>query len=185
MSVDYAQHPLTLEAETVLRAAAFETARVALPASGVGVLLAEDRFSAAAILGVDEWRGVASAIGDIGTDFANWAFDRDPREKQWDLYLVILIATPVTENDQLSEIEDVVADTRYLRRLVRHGVSPGTESPNVRTALAPLLPLSLPARVSDRDPHRALVDALRSQGVDADLAEQTVQKFIERGGRDG
>ena len=185
MTTDYTQHPLTLEAERVLQAAGFETVRIGLPASGAGVVVAEDRYSAAAIIGVDDWRSTASSLGDIATDFANWAFDRDPREKQWDLYLVVLVAAPITENDELAEIEDMAADTRYLRRLIRHGVSSGTESPTVRTALAPLLPISLPPRVLDRDPHRALVEALRSHGVEPDLAEQTVQRFIERVGRAG
>jgi hypothetical protein len=177
---DYTQHSLGLQAQEILRGAQFEIARVALPSSESAVIVAENYNSVAALAAVDEWSEIRSEVGQIATDFANWAYGREPREKQWDLYLVVLVSTPVTDNSDLTEIEQVAADTRYVRRLVRNGVSSVDDGTSLQVALAALLPLSLPARVLDRDPHMALTEALRSNGVDSETAERTVQRFQEQ-----
>lgn len=177
---DYTQHNLGLEAQEILRDAGFGIARTVLPGSESAVIVAEDHNSVAALAAVDEWSEIRSEVGELATDFANWAFGRDPREKQWDLYLVVLVSTPVTDDSDLGQIEQVTANTRYVRRLVRSGVTAAGDSSSLRAALAALLPLSLPTRVHDRDPYRALIDALRSNGIDAETAEQTVRRFAER-----
>src|SRR4051812_26742201 len=98
MISDFTQHPLTLVAERILESSAFETARVALPDAEAAVLVAEDRYSVAAIVGADDWHTVAPQVSALGTGFANWALSRDPRDKQWDLYLVLLLVQPVTND---------------------------------------------------------------------------------------
>jgi hypothetical protein len=190
MNSDFSRHPLAREGAAILEDAGYQTATVSLPQTEASLLVAENSYSVAAIVAADEWGQVNDQVDGVATDFVNWALSREPRAKQWDLYLCVLIAQPVTEDEQLAQIEYVAGDTRYVRRLVRHGVATddtepafdgsGTERAAVRTALAALLPLRLPERISQRDPYAALTDALRSRGVDGELAERTVERFLAR-----
>src|ERR1035437_9246876 len=174
---DWTHHPLVIQAEELLRAEGFSTDAVVLP-SGTALFVAEDVYSVAAITASDSWHQAAPDIDLLATDFANWALSRSPRDKQWDLYLILLVSTPVIEDEELAEIEELVSDVRYVRRLVRHGVP--LDMGCIRTALAPLLTIQLPPRISERDPFKALVAALRSQGVDASRAQETVDRYVER-----
>lgn len=182
MNPDFATHPLTLRAEEILQAAAFRTARMTLPQSEAGVVVAENPYVVAAVAGADHWHDVAPYGDALGTEFANWALSRQPQAKQWDLYLVLLLTQPVTSDSELAQIEQFTGDTRYVRRLIRHGVASDRASADTRTALAALLPLRLPERISERDPFSALVEALRGQGVPSDLATQKVEQFVARRG---
>lgn len=181
MNRDFSTHPLTLQALEVLRQADYRTAWIALPQTEASVLVAEHPYAVAAVLGVDQWRQVADEMEAIGTDFVNWALSRQPLAKQWDLYLCLLISQPVTSDEELAEVEHFADDTRYVRRLIRHGIAVDHLSAT-RTALGALLPLRLPEVVSERDPRAALVEALRAHGVDADDATQTVSRFITETG---
>jgi hypothetical protein len=182
MNNDFGTHPLALRAQEILTEGAFHTARVTLPQAQAGVLVAENPYTVAAVAGVDQWHDVAPYVNVLATEFANWALSRQPQAKQWDLYLIVLIVQPVTSDSELTEIEQFTDDTRYVRRLIRHGVVSDRDSADALTALAALLPLQLPDRIAERDPYSALVEALRGQGVDRDLAAQTVEQFVARKG---
>jgi hypothetical protein len=182
VSVDFSRHPLTHQAESILEQVGYRTAPIVLPQTEASVLVAENVYAVAAVAGVDEWAQVAEDIDNVTTDFANWALSRQPEAKQWDLYLCLLIAQPVTRDEELAQAELFADDTRYVRRLVRNGIA--SEHPAaVRTALSALLPLRLPERIAERDPVGALEGALRGRGVDGDLAAQTVEQFLAATGR--
>jgi hypothetical protein len=181
MSADFNEHPLTREAADVLQTAGYRVGVAVLPQTEHAVLVAENVYAVAAIIGVDEWAAVANVIDSLTTDFVNWALSRQPQAKQWDLYLCLLIAQPISRDEDLAEVERFTDDTRYIRRLVRNGVA-SEHAPGVRAALSVLLPLRLPDRIANRDPYRALIDALRGRGVDGDLAAQTVERFRSEAG---
>jgi hypothetical protein len=173
--IDLAQHPLVLAAEAIFKKERFRSQLVLLPGEVATVLIVEDEFSVAAILGVDEWRDLREVLGDIATAFANWALGRDAGPKQWDLYVIALAVSPVTDEADLVAVEEWIADTRYVRRMVRHGVTP--TSARVRVALEALLSLELPARVAERDVYSALVAGLENEGIDASTANEMVSRF--------
>jgi hypothetical protein len=174
-------HPLTQLAHEVLRKESFKIGRIQVD-GGAPLTVAEDSYSVAAVVAADEWHSVGPLLGQTATAFANWALQRDAGDKQWDLYLFVLLASPIASDSVLAEVEEFASDTRYLRRLVRHGIPP--EEPRVRAALSALLPLDLPVRVSERDPFEALVGALRAQGIGEELARETVGRYVELRGLD-
>jgi hypothetical protein len=139
--------------------------------------VAEDDYSVVALVGADEWHSIESTVEPVATDFANWALGQNARDKQWDLYVIVLIASVVANDSELADIETFMLDTRYVRRLVRHGVEP--EMSALRTALAALLPVELPQRVAERDPLGALASALRSEGVESQFSQRMVEEFME------
>jgi len=183
MNRDYGRHPLSREGASILEAAGFRTELVALQQTGASVWVAEDVYTVAALIGADRWAQLADDLEDVTTDFVNWAFSSQPDAKQWDLYVCVLVAQPVTNDDELVQVEGFADDTRYVRRLVRHGIASEEAGP-LHTALAALLPLELPERIAQRDPSGALVGALRGRGVDGDLAQQTVEQFLKATGID-
>lgn len=180
MTADFSTHALSLRAGEIFQSSGYRTARVTLPQTEATVLVAESPYAVTAIAAADQWRELAEQADQLGTEFANWALSQEPRAKQWDLYLILLATQPVTSDQELARIELLADDTRYIRRLIRHGVSADRILAEAETALAALLPLSLPDRISQRDPLAALTEALKSQGVQSDLASQTVEQFIVR-----
>jgi hypothetical protein len=183
VNADFSRHPLARQAASILEGAGYNTAPIVLPDTKALLVVAESVYAVVGVVGAEEWSELAIDIDNLTTDFANWALSRKPEAKQWDLYLLLVIAQPLTRDADVAQAEQFANDTRYVRRLVRHGVA--SEHPGaVHTALAALLPLRLPERISERDPYAALVEALRGRGVDGHLAFQTVEQFLAATGID-
>jgi len=130
---------LIYEVEAVLQAAGFRVARRPEAPAGVGdrVLFEDDTVLGFVVVlpsvsdVVAQWRSAQDEF--LRTHAAN--LRRDPL-KAWTTYSVFMTAAPVEDASALLEIE---ADVAATRKIARAGILTQVD---VRTALAPLLPLA-------------------------------------------
>jgi len=141
---------------------------------GIDVLIAEDEFSLAAIYSAKNVAGVEEAIPELQISLANWAAERGLVEKQWDLYVVALVADQLASDEDVTKAETMTSDLRLVRKIIRAGVGPDAGS--IRSALAPLLPLE-DQRVQTVEPLTRLEERLPEFGVDADVARSAIAAF--------
>ncbi len=106
----------------------------------------------------------------------------DAGAKRWDAYLVMLSSAAATERGMSEDVTDIVYNTRYLRRLIRWGVTP-TEA-SLADALRLFLPLPVPGMTGPVDPVQMLADRLPSRGVNPDSAAAAFAQWRGSEGRD-
>jgi hypothetical protein len=140
--------------------------------ANVEALVAETAYALIACIEIDGWDRVEDTVFDVQAAFTRFADDA-PSARNWDLYLVILIAAPASHLDQLTLAETIQADTRYARKFVRVSVT----LEELDRALRPLLPLRPPADLAIRDPLAELRDELASLNVADDLANVAIEGF--------
>jgi hypothetical protein len=169
-------HPLIDLAREVLRSEKFRIGSLELPELDQRLVVAEDEYSLAGIVAADDWAGLRHQVGRTDVALSNWAAVHGPIEKRWDIYLVCMVQRSLGEPQAFAEAERFAADTTRVRKYVRDGVLP--EEPNVRAALAPLLPLQFSGGATVVDPLQALEVALRTRGIDSDLAHLAIENFI-------
>lgn len=101
-----------------------------------------------------------------------------PSPRSWDLYVVVVITDD--RDDPLRETLE--SDTRYARKLVLVGT--GESSARAERGLLALLPLRPTSRFVATDPLAALREELRTEGIEATLADTALASFASTGAVD-
>jgi len=163
-------------AKRVLANAGYAIGTADLPSGPLDI--AEDAYSIIGILSVADWAAAARVIPEMQLDLANWAADRGAGPRQWDLYLVSLVQSAI-DNSELDEVEHVIGDTHYVRKIVRANVLP--EPAAMARALAPFLPIETEAATAAEPPLGLLAARLRSEGVDPATIAAATDSFSRSG----
>jgi hypothetical protein len=142
------------------------------------ILVADDPYSTLGVITASTWGSLSAQIDSIQMIFANWAIERSGPGKRWDLYLVVLLSSDI-EPEELTRVEAVVSDIRYVRKIVRGGVTASIAG--VRHALAPFLPVAPSIRPDIEDPLHDLETQLRGQGIEPSVASFAIESFRETG----
>jgi hypothetical protein len=146
--------------------------------AGQSVLLAESPYALLAVLPVSDCIGLRDKVEDVQAALTRLAAEA-PSARSWDLYLLVHMCEPVTDPVDALLLEEIEADTRYVRKFVRVQIDPAEENAMDR-ALRPLLPL----RPSPRFDLTAPLDELRSElyALDAprDLVDEAIASFEQR-----
>src|ERR687887_693959 len=105
--------------------------------AGQSVLLAESPYALLAVLQSPDCVGLLDKVEDVQAALTRLAAEA-PSPRSWDLYLLIHVYEPI--NDPVDELllEEIAADTRYVRKFVRIQIDPADENAMDR-ALRPLL----------------------------------------------
>jgi hypothetical protein len=115
-------------------------------------------------------------VADVQAAFTQLAAV-SPSPRSWDLYLVIHVNKHVTDPVDELLLDEISADTRYVRKIVRTAIDFADER-SVDRALRPLLPL-LPSPQFDLDePLDALRRELRALRAPTDLIESAIGSFL-------
>lgn len=169
----YASFPGLLgDAAALLTARGYTIQHTSLP-SADPLLLAENAYFAVGIAEFTSTNGIGLLEADA--TFAVASRIGEERAKRWDAYLVLLSTLPASERGLPETIKDIVYNTRYLRRLVRWGVSATEES--LSEALRPFLPLPPPEEAVPRDPVSLLELRMPSYGVNTEDAANAIAQW--------
>ena len=161
----------------VLRSGGFRIGLAELP-DLKPLRVAEDRYSILGLVGADTWNNVASELGQLPVSFSNWAAERGAGDRQWDLYLVVFLTDPITD-EVLPTVEKFVIDTRFVRRVVRASMSHNREA--VTDALAPFLPVDFGTELARAAPLEELTSRLIHSGMDEALVTGAIESYRSTG----
>jgi hypothetical protein len=168
---------LLAAAALVLRSRGFVVHTTHLSNSSVPLLLAEDAHF---VLCVIEFESAdqLTALESAGT-FELTEHLEGALAKRWDAYLVLLSRDLAPTNAFTSTVSDILYNTRYVRRLVRWGVSNTEES--VTRALRPFVGLPNQDPGHALDPVQLLLDRLPLYGIDKTTAVEAISMWQASG----
>jgi hypothetical protein len=163
------------EFSAVLEAAGY---RVASAQLGERIaVLAESPYALVALIEVGSCASLREDVADAQASLTRIAAEV-PSARSWDLYLMLHVLS--VSNDPADDllIEEVEADTRYVRKFVRVAVTVDTSDINaLDRALRPLLPLRPMPQFDLADPLDALRAELYALDAPADLVDTAIASF--------
>jgi hypothetical protein len=138
-------------------------------------VLAESPYALVALIEVASCATLAEDVGDAQAALTRVAAEA-PSARSWDLYLVLHVLT--VSNDPADDllIEEVEADTRYVRKFVRVAID-ALERSAVDRALRALLPLRPMPQFDLADPLDALRTELYALDAPKDLVDTAIASF--------
>jgi hypothetical protein len=161
----------------LLRSAGFQVVAAELPELGP-IAIAEDRYSIVGLLAAADWGEVRSRALELPIGLSNWAIEHGAGDRQWDVYLVVLLSERIDEGD-LADVERFVSDTRFVRRIVRGSLAHGVDA--IRAALAPFLPVDIRVDTEEGAPLEELEAKLRRTGLDEAVVAGAFDSFRATG----
>lgn len=120
-----------------------------------------------AIVGVEyteDFKHLHSSFDNVQAAYISGVFHRVPQEKQWDIYLVLLVPSIPRDEESTRQLDRILTDTAYCRKLVLE-VSGVTSSKEWQRVLAPLLPVPVAQDIHNVDVLSKLADLLRKRQV--------------------
>lgn len=144
--------------------------------AGATAVIGESPYALIACVEFDAWDCLEERIFDVQAALTRAAADA-PSARNWDLYVVALVAADSREHAHRATAERIESDTRYARKFVRAGVHRHA----LDRALRPLLPLRQTAQLKIASPLSELRNELRAleiADVDADTA---IESFCRSG----
>jgi hypothetical protein len=151
--------------------------------AGEPVLLAESPYALVAILEVVDCVRLRERVADVQAALTKLSAS-DPSPRSWDLYLMVHVLEPITDPADHLLLEEIEADTRYVRKFVRVGIRkvPSTEdsgghSNDIDRALRPLLPLRPSPQFDLRKPLEDLRLELYELDAPSDLVDTAIDSF--------
>jgi hypothetical protein len=138
-------------------------------------VLAESPYALVALIEVASCASLPEDVGDAQAALTRIAAEA-PSARSWDLYLMLHVLT--VSNDPADDllIEEVEADTRYVRKFVRVAID-ALDLDAIDRALRPLLPLRPMPQFDVADPLDALRAELYALDAPKDLVDAAITSF--------
>lgn len=143
------------------------------------VLLAENPYALMAGIETESWSGLHELVSDIQAELTHLAIGAEHMSVRWDLYVLLHVRSPGLTSIEGGLLEQVEADTKYARKLVRVNMTRDKET--LDRALRPLLPLRPAAALEGSDPVELLRAELLDQDIDEDVVHHALARFVQTG----
>jgi hypothetical protein len=140
--------------------------------AGLEATIASNAYALIVCIEAGEWDGLSDFVNDAQADLTRLV-EEAPSARNWDLYVVVVVADPKTDSERRAVIEKLESDTRYSRKFIHAGLPKA----DLDAALRPLLPLRAAADFAIPDPLNELRTELLATGVDERVVETALESF--------